>query len=420
MRIAQVSFAETGGGAERVATDLHECFLAKGHDAVLLTPRPDPHSERAGVVAIDVDASRPAWQRALMRIDRRLARPHAAARRRRGFDDTDHPWTAGLLDLLPWAPEPPDVLHLHNLHGGWFDLQQLGPLSHRVPTVITLHDAWLPLGGPHWPMHVDAWDADALRANNVLREAALRDASLTIVSPSRWMKGVWDRSPWSLKVGDAVVIANGIDLEVFNPRGASADRAAMGVGDGARLVMQVGLTGRGTPSHTLPEELLSAAEFFGHGPRGFVACNVGVEVPRDRLRRWSSSHGGAVRVIQTGRISDRLRMAELYRAADVVYHAVAEDNFPSVVLEAMACGTPVAASPVGGIPEQFEHDVHGWHLGPGALEGLASVLRMTDDPQEVRARSAAAAEHARQHFDRRRMADDYLGLYEELHEARVQ
>ncbi|MEM7576434.1 MAG: glycosyltransferase [Planctomycetota bacterium] len=407
MKIAQLSFAETGGGAERVATDLHDCFLEAGHDAVLLTPRPNAASERAGVVPVDIDRGRSGWERALMKIDRRLARPRAALRRRSGYDDPHHPWTVRLLEQLPWKP---DVLHLHNLHGNWFDLRQLGSLSRHLPTVVTLHDGWLPLDGPHWPMHVTGWDREALRVNHALREQGLRDAALTVVSPSRWMKGVWDASPWSAKVGDAVVIPNGIDLDIFRPDGGTLTNGDFWK-DGEHRVLSVGISGRGKPSHTELAATLLVIESLKRRKAKAVIASVGDcddECPRNM-------QFGSCRVHQPGRISDRARLASIYRSADVLFHPVHEDNAPLTVLEAMACGSPVVAPGVGGIPELVSDGIHGRLYRPGDHESrLAALLSLLDDDQAAQRMGRFAAERVQQHFDRRRMADDYLALYVEL------
>ncbi|MEM1097582.1 MAG: glycosyltransferase [Planctomycetota bacterium] len=405
MKIAQVSFAETGGGAERVATDLHDCFLRSGHDAVMLTPRPDAASQRDGVFGIDVDWGRNVWERTLSRVDRRLARPRAALRRRRGYDDPHHPWTSRLLDLIPWTP---DVLHLHNLHGNWFDLRQLGLLSQRVKTVITLHDAWLPLAGPHWPMHIGQWDAAALRANQALRDVALRDTKLTVVTPSLWMKSVWDTSPWSSRLRDAAVIPNGIDLELFSPGESREGSSVSAMPPEARVILSVGITGRGTPSHTDPASILEAAPGLPDSLHPLVVVNVGEPIPAATFAKVQDR----VRMVQTGRLTDRQRLIREYRAATALFHPVHEDNAPLTVIEAMACGTPIVAPRVGGIPDLCVDGEHARLYDKDDLEdrrnALCDVLR---DPVVAHKMGMAAAAHVRKNFDRRRMADDYIRLY---------
>ena len=52
-------------------------------------------------------------------------------------------------------------------------------------------------------------------------------------------------------------------------------------------------------------------------------------------------------------LDDTARVATVYRAADAYLHAAHSDNFPTSILEALACGCPVIATAVGGVPEQF-------------------------------------------------------------------
>src|SRR3546814_17530193 len=57
----------------------------------------------------------------------------------RGREPYDYVGTRWLLDR---APERPDILHCHNLHGGYFDLRELARFSKLLPVVLTLHDEW--------------------------------------------------------------------------------------------------------------------------------------------------------------------------------------------------------------------------------------------------------------------------------------
>ncbi len=80
------------------------------------------------------------------------------------------------------------------------------------------------------------------------------------------------------------------------------------------------------------------------------------------------------------------------------------DAFPLIVLEALACGTPVIAYGAGGVREQIEHGVNGF-VCTGVQE-LAQMMRRVDeiDPRACR-------DYAEEHFSVRRMADDYCALY---------
>ena len=65
-------------------------------------------------------------------------------------------------------------------------------------------------------------------------------------------------------------------------------------------------------------------------------------------------------------------VAQYYQAADVYLHAATADTFPRAVLEALACGTPVVATGVGGIPEQVRS--LGDAFGPAKATGILVLL----------------------------------------------
>ncbi len=111
-------------------------------------------------------------------------------------------------------------------------------------------------------------------------------------------------------------------------------------------------------------------------------------------------------------VADRLRAAELY------VHPSRADTFPSGVLEALSCGTPVVASRVGGIPEQVS-DKTGVLVEPGDAAALAAAIEsLLADPARRERMSAAAVADARARFSLDRQVDAYLALYEELAAAR--
>ena len=71
-----------------------------------------------------------------------------------------------------------------------------------------------------------------------------------------------------------------------------------------------------------------------------------------------------IEVHPLGFLDDDRRKALAYCAADALLHPAPVDNFPNVVLEVLACGTPTIALPVGGLPEMVRPGVSGWHPMP--------------------------------------------------------
>ena len=92
-------------------------------------------------------------------------------------------------------------------------------------------------------------------------------------------------------------------------------------------------------------------------------------------------------------------LANYYRAADLYLHAAQAETFPTAILEAMACGRPVVATAVGGIPEQVARET-GVTVPAGSAEGMAdAAAAILGDSEASQRMGAAAARAVRDHFD---------------------
>jgi glycosyltransferase involved in cell wall biosynthesis len=113
--------------------------------------------------------------------------------------------------------------------------------------------------------------------------------------------------------------------------------------------------------------------------------------------------------------TDPRAVARYYQAADVYVHAARADTFPNTILEAQACGTPVVATAVGGIPEQIDDGRTGLLVPPGDAAALAERIARLLGDNDLRARlGEQAAADARDRFDLNRQADTYLDWYRDL------
>jgi glycosyltransferase involved in cell wall biosynthesis len=111
----------------------------------------------------------------------------------------------------------------------------------------------------------------------------------------------------------------------------------------------------------------------------------------------------------------RASLVECYQAADVYLHAAKADTFPTTVIEAMASGTPVVATAVGGIPEQVMHGQSGFLSPAGAPDSLAChLVRLLEHTELCHQMGEAAAKVAAERFSLARMVNSYVALYEEL------
>ena len=337
--------------------------------------------------------------RALARVSPHLARPVAAARRLRGYDVHDQPATDRLLDHAADAlGGPPDVLHLHALAGSYLDLRQLPRLSRAVPTVLTLHDGWSLTGGGHHQHAGDPHPKAAAR-NRAVKQSAFADARLHVAAPSRWLLDQVAGSILEPAARSTQVIPHGVDPATFSPGDRAQARQRLGLPVGGRRALFVAFAATADhPCKDLPT--VAAAAGLARTPDFTVDVVGTADADRDRVR-----YHGPVR--------DRARLADHYRAADVLLHAAHAENFPTVVLEALACGVPVIATAVGGIPEQLDDGVTGVLVPPRDPAALARAVDalLADGPR--RSDMAAAAHRAAsERFVTHAMAAAYRTFYE--------
>jgi len=415
MKVLVVNTANGSGGAERMAQRLADGLADRGVDARIAVGF--VQREGPGVVALsrrrDGPSHNPAAPPPAGPDDRKWAL-------RSGLEDFFYPATWDLLGCDGWRP---DLVHLHNLHGGYFDLRVLPWLSGEVPVVLTLHDQWLLTGHCAHPIGCDRWrtgcgDCPDLglyppipvdnTANNHRRKGEIFSASrLWLTAPSRWLLDRALSSHLAPAVRGARCLPNGIDLTAFTPGDRSAARRRLNLTEDAFVMLFAANGGHSNPWRDFPAMLevfrRTAGRLTGRTCRLLV---LGL--------REGNGDLGDPRIEPVPFVEDMADLADHYRAADAYLHIARADTFPSVVLEAMACGTPVAANAVGGIPEQVPSGEAGFLFPTGALEeAVAFLVTLANDAALGARLGANAARHARR-FDAEVWVDSHLDWYRDI------
>lgn len=474
MNILQVSTQDTGGGAERVAWNLFSAYRERGHASWLAVGR--KRSDDADVVEIPRSVPRPprpvgtgrvwwvahgrlsplenkipgvrrlrqwcsvlaqGWPGVQQELEREdssfpggrrlrqwcsvLGQGWPEVQREWGREDFAFPGTR-LLQQLP--PARPDIVHAHNLHGDYFDLRILPRLSREIPVVLTLHDAWLLSGHCAHSLGCERWRngcghcpdltiypairRDATAWNWRRKRSLYRRSHLYVAAPSRWLLDQVRRS--MLVPVEGRVVHNGVDLRIYHPSDQRKARAALRLPmEGvvllftARSVQESRFKDYGTIERAIRQLDLSRPH---DTPLVFVA--LGSQEPGE-------DQVGQVLVKHVAFQSDPEAVAQYFQAADIYLHAAHTDTFPTTVLEALACGVPVIASAVGGIPEQIEDGVTGFLIPPRDSSAMADRIGSLLEDRSLRLRMGVqAAQAARTHFDLNRQVDEYLTWYQEI------
>jgi len=166
-------------------------------------------------------------------------------------------------------------------------------------------------------------------------------------------------------------IPNGCDASIFHPQDRAAARASLGIDAEAELVVYVG---RLVPEKGLRELLDAATAIAPNRPKLRLAL-VGDGPMRAELESRIAAEP-ALQVALPGALGPH-EVARWMAASDLVTLPSYSEGHPNVLVEALACGRPVVATPVGGIPEVVDTDcgVLVAARDPGALaDGLRAVL----------------------------------------------
>lgn len=304
----------------------------------------------------------------------------------------------------------PDVIHLHNLHGWFVNLPMLfGYIREKkIPVIWTLHDCWAFTGHcAHYDgIGCEKWKTGCYSCPlycryprtyfdysktmyRLKKEWFSGVEDLTIVTPSQWLADQVRQSflaPYPVRV-----IHNGIDLQVFSPD-CGGNRVCDSL-SGKHIVLGVAYAWDDKKGLDVLIELDKRL------PENYKIVIVGTDEHVERLLPEN--------IVSIRRTRNREELAQLYAAADVFVNPTREDNFPTVNMEALACGTPVVTFNTGGSPEIPDescgivvpkNDI-------GAME--QQILRICESqPYSKEACTARAAA-----FPQERAVDQYLCLY---------
>lgn len=423
-----VSTSDRGGGAELSARNLHQGLRERGVTSWLAVGRRVGDDEN--VFVIPNERHRGAWVRFWRRFQQGTVPGSLANRaigalawageplryldvRLRGREDFSFPGTRHLLELPPCAP---DIVHCHNLHGGYFDLRELPWLTHSVPTVIDLRDEWLLTGHCAYAVECRRWltgcgecpdlsaypavARDSTAFNWMRKQAILRSSRLYLSAPSRWLL---DRAlrvmPNALA---ARVIPNAIETDIFHPGSMMDARERCDLPQNAPVVLTSAQHLYKDLSTTL--EAVSSVTVKGRSPERAQLIVLGQSGEKRAAGDWD--------VQFLGFVSDRALVAEYFRAADVFVHGARAEAFGKTIAEAMACGTPTVASRVGGTPEVLEDGETGFLVAPSNAQELTrAITHVLQDGTIRETLGARAIEVARVKYSLQRQVCDVVDYY---------
>ena len=349
----------------RICTDLAEMLEQKGHKVKIAYGR---------------ESVPPQYQKYAVRIGNDIdCKMHGIATRvfdRHGFASKN-----STKKFLAWAEKyNPDVLHLHNLHGYYIDIEMLFDWIKSRPNmkvIWTLHDCWAFTGHCSYFSYAkcNKWKRRCKNCpqkrdypasyfidnseNNFIRKrnAFTGVKNMTIVTPSKWLAGLVKQS--FLKEYPVKVIHNGIDTDIFKPT-SSNFRKKYHL-ENKKIILGVASTWDRRKGF---DDFIKLAEMLDDSYRIVL---VGLSAKQMEIIPNN--------IIGIMRTNNTKELAAIYTAADVFLNLTHEDNYPTVNLEAQACGTPCITYNTGGSVESVSKDSV---ISQGDIKKIIEFLEMKE------------------------------------------
>ncbi len=325
----------------RICTDLSAALEEQGHQVKIAYGRetvPEQYQKYAVRIGSDLDVKCHGLQSRI-------------------FDNTGFGSKKATEKFLQWADTyNPNVLHLHNIHGYYIHIGLLFDWIKKRPDIKiiwTLHDCWTFTGHcSHFDfVGCDRWKTGCYDCpqkkeypksllfdnsrNNWLNKKDLFTGikHMTIVTPSHWLAGLVKQS--FLKEYPVEVIHNGIDLDVFKPT-PSDFRQKHGL-ENKKIILGV------ASAWDRRKGFYDFIELSKILDDNYQIVLVGLS--QKQISELPEN------ILGIERTNSTKELAEIYTAADVFFNPTYEDNYPTVNLEAQACGTPVITYHTGGSVE---------------------------------------------------------------------
>ena len=397
MKILQINSVCGVRSTGRICTDIartlkecgHDCKIGYGREVV-------PEQHRA--IAVRIGKRSDELSHALMS---------------RVFDHTGFGSRRATKRFLQWVEEyDPDIVHLHNIHGYYIHIGLLFDYlkKHQKPVVWTLHDCWAFTGHCSYFSRIDCakWENGGCRTcpqkkrypkslfvdrskKNFVEKCELFTGlnNLTIVTPSKWLADLTRRS--FLGQYPVRVIHNGIDLSAFRPM---ADDALDQYGLRGKIMLlgvaSVWDTRKGYLDMLRLSQMLEENEQL-----------VLVGLTDQQVENLPD------RIIGITKTNSMEELARIYSAAHVFINPTYEDNYPTVNLEAQACGTPVVTYCTGGSIES---------VPPENVVPQGDITALLSRAREIACSEKAPLENATAFSAKDRYAE-YVELYRQIIET---
>lgn len=312
----------------------------------------------------------------------------------------------------------PDVVHLHNLHSNYIDLEILLSFlkEKRYPVLITLHDCWFFTGGcyHYYRRECDRWKNGCglcSRCKGIFGKTPTgrllemrkynfgRMSKLGVVGVSDWIANEAKES--ILNSADYIrTIYNWVNMDIFKPIETEGLEVKLNISD-KKVILGVS---QGWSTNKGLSEMMQIAETLGNEVRVILIGGIDkyIKLPKN--------------ILTIGFVAGQQELAKYYSMADVFVNPSRMETFGKVIAEAMACGTPVVAYGNTGMAELIKEGC-GYVTEDGNISDMIEKVKMVIN-MDKKIFSGKCVNHARSEFNMEKQIEKYIEAYRDLLEAR--
>lgn len=315
----------------------------------------------------------------------------------------------------------PDLIHLHALHGYYLNLPMLFAYINKakIPCVWTFHDCFAFTGKCGYFFECRKWQEGCGKCPNIgtypkslwfdfsgwmwkkKKEMFTAVDKMVIVSPSDWLTEEAKKS--FVNKYPCVTVNNGIDVKnIFYPRNKEQCRAKYGYTQDEKLILGIAVGYKDVRKGA--KYLIQLAKDLEKEAKVIL---IGWDKENDVMLEGTSN------VITLPKTSSTEMLAEYYSLADVFVLPSLAENYATVTLEAMACGTPVVGFQAGGIPEQLT-DGKGIAVEAANQKAFDEAVRRVLTEEDCVLRGNVLAAKIQEENSTEKMTQEYKKIYEQL------
>jgi glycosyltransferase involved in cell wall biosynthesis len=408
MRVLIVNASDIDGGAARAAYRLHKALLNESIDSKMIVQfkKSDDYT---------VLGPQTKMQKALCKLRPILDNLPVKLYKNRTKTLFSPSWLrfSGIASKINEIN--PDIVHLHWITGGMMSIEDINKI--KAPVIWSLHDNWAFTGGCHIKWECDNYKNScgfcprlgSNKENDLSRKVWNRKKrifdvkKMTIVGLSRWIHKC-SKDSCLLKSHININLPNLIDVNIFKPFDKQKSRELWNLSSKKRLIL-FGAMGATSDIRKGFKELIRALELIKSDAIEFVVFGSSEPINAPNFR---------FKVNYLGHLHDDISLVTLYSAVDVMVVPSLQENLSNVIMESLACATPVVAFNVGGNSDMIEHLKSGYLAKTFDSEDLAKGIDwIINNPKYEE-----LCEHARskiiREFDSAIVTKKYIALYQDV------